>query len=71
MDGFAMTSEVRAREARLQNGRRQPVLVMSANSTDADIKLALSTGADAFLAKPALPADLFRTIEGVIGAAVP
>ena len=71
LDGFAMTSEVRAREARLQNGRRQPVLVMSANTTDADIKLALSTGADAFLAKPAQPADIIRTIEGVIGAAVP
>ena len=66
MDGFAMTSAVRAREIKLQNGRHQPVIVMSANTTEADIEFALSTGADAFLAKPAQPLDIISIIQEVL-----
>ena len=66
MDGFAMTSEVRAREAKLQSGRHHPVIVMSANTTESDIALALSTGADAFLAKPAQPDEILGMISDLL-----
>ena len=66
MDGFAMTCAVRAREAKLPRGRYQPVIVMSANTTEEDIKTALATGADAFLAKPAQPAEILGAIREVL-----
>ena len=66
MDGFAMTCAVRAREAKLPGGRCQPVIVMSANTTEVDIESALATGADAFLAKPAQPAEILGAIREVL-----
>jgi len=66
LGGLEMTSEVRAQEAKLLNVRHQRVIIMSGNSSQEDIELALSTGADDFMSKPAAPDVMVRKIRKLL-----
>ena len=60
MDGLAATRAIRAREA---EGRRTPIIMLSANAMDSHRKEALQAGADLHVAKPVTVAAL---LDGII-----
>ena len=63
LDGFGVLQRLRDRE--LNTGSRQlPVIVFSARSSVSE--QALSQGANDFILKPFLPADLARKVESII-----
>ena len=63
MAGLEMISEMRLREAKRKNGRRSPVIVMSAGLTEEEIKHQMSTGADDFMAKPVCQEVMLQKIR--------
>lgn len=65
MDGYALCREWKADPAL----RETPLVFYTASYTDsADERFAASLGADAFFVKPMEPAELMRSIEGVVEA---
>jgi HPt (histidine-containing phosphotransfer) domain-containing protein len=58
MDGFDATKEIRAREPQ---GRRTPVIAMTASSADSDRERCKESGMDDYVTKP-VNADQLRTI---------
>ena len=74
MDGLEATRVLRAREA-AAGGRRRPVIAMTAHAMKGDRERCLEAGADAYVAKPIRPQDLFavidRLVPGAAGAAPP
>jgi PAS domain S-box-containing protein len=63
MDGLAATRAIRAREA---EGRRTPIIMLSANAMDSHRKEALQAGADLHVAKPVTVAALLDGIGQVM-----
>jgi signal transduction histidine kinase/ActR/RegA family two-component response regulator len=61
-DGLSFCRRLRAREAR---GANVPAIALSAYTRAEDRAAALAAGFDAFVAKPAAPADLFSAIASV------
>jgi PAS domain S-box-containing protein len=61
MDGLTAIREIRALET--PDGARLPIISVTANAMEADIQASLAAGADAHLAKPFTPAELYRIIN--------
>jgi DNA-binding response OmpR family regulator len=60
MDGFEICNRIRAQD------REQPVIMLTAKSTDEDIIQGLSLGADDYVAKPFSVAELVLRIQAVL-----
>ncbi len=67
MDGFEATAAIRARE----QGRRTPIVALTAHAMKGDMERCLAGGMDAYVAKPLRPADLLAVMARVMGAGSP
>lgn len=65
MDGLSATRNIR--NLRKKNSRDIPVVAMTANAFDEDMKLSLESGMNAHLAKPLEPQVLFATLSRLMG----
>ncbi len=63
-DGISMIRRVR--ERRPERGGLVPAVALSAYARETDREAALAAGFDAFLTKPALPADIVRAVEHLV-----
>jgi two-component system, sensor histidine kinase and response regulator len=52
MDGYAATGEIRKREEKIVNGRRIPIIAMTANVMEGDREVCIMAGMDDYLPKP-------------------
>ncbi len=66
MDGFEATAEIRAREAAAGDGRRIPIIAMTANNMQGDREQCLESGMDDFLPKPVSFPELREKLEKAI-----
>jgi CheY-like chemotaxis protein/HPt (histidine-containing phosphotransfer) domain-containing protein len=67
LDGYQATREIRAQE---QGGlRRTPIVAMTAYALQGDQDKCLAAGADAYLSKPARPAEILALLEQLLPAA--
>ena len=64
-DGYEFTHKLREWEAALPAGtkRRQPVALMSGDSSDAAYQMGIDAGADEFVHKPIIPTSLLSLME--------
>ena len=61
MDGLDATRAIRAAEGRSQ-GRRAPIVAMTANAYSEDRRRCLDAGMDDFIGKPVLPEELYAMV---------
>jgi signal transduction histidine kinase/DNA-binding response OmpR family regulator len=67
LDGYQATREIRAQE---QGGpRRTPIVAMTAYALQGDRDKCLAAGADAYLSKPARPAEILALLEQLVPSA--
>jgi len=66
MDGMAVTRYIRDLESKQGDGRRTPILGLSAHATEEVRQQCLDAGMDGFLIKPVEPAVILKTIEGMM-----
>ena len=64
MDGYTAAKTIRAME--LPHRPRVPIIALSANAFETDVKAALAAGMDAHLAKPIRIELLLKTLDGLI-----
>nr|SIP63153.1 hypothetical protein [uncultured bacterium] len=64
MDGLEATAAIRALER--ADAKRIPIIALTANAFDEDVKRSLQTGMNAHLSKPVEPEHLYRTLEELI-----
>jgi CheY-like chemotaxis protein len=71
MDGLAATAAIRAMDR--SDAKTVPIIAMTANAYDEDIRVSLQAGMTAHLAKPFEPEVLYATLEKycAAGAAAP
>ena len=69
MDGFQVIQAIRERER--STGGHLPVIALTARSRNEDRELCLAAGMDDFLAKPIQSADLWVSVDRVVGAHPP
>ena len=67
MSGFDLTREIRARDRR--DGRRTPVLALTANALSGTRELCLAADMDSFVSKPFTTARLYSELLGMLGRA--
>jgi CheY-like chemotaxis protein len=67
MDGFEATRRIRVFEGEI--GRSTPIIAMTAHAMKGDRERCLAAGMDDYVSKPLRPAELFRTVESLAGAA--
>jgi CheY-like chemotaxis protein len=67
MDGLAATRAIRQFEAARGDGRRTPIVMLSANAMRHHREEALSAGADLHLAKPVTAASLLGAVAQALG----
>jgi PAS domain S-box-containing protein len=68
MDGFEATAGIRDREK--ETGKHVPIIAMTAHAMKGDRERCLAAGMDSYVAKPIRAAELFDTIEEVLGISV-
>ena len=64
MDGLTAARNIR--NLKKADSRSVPIIAMTANAFDEDVKQSLSNGMDAHLTKPIEPANLFSTLQKLI-----
>ena len=69
MDGYTATRLIRAME--MPGASRIPIIALSANAFETDVKDALAAGMDAHIAKPIKVQLLFRTLKRLIRVRAP
>jgi len=65
MDGLAAITEIRRREREAQ-GRRIPIVSLTANAMPHQVQACLEAGADLHLAKPVSIQGLFATLNAAL-----
>jgi CheY-like chemotaxis protein len=65
MDGFEATTAIREKER--SSGERIPIIALTANALKGDRERCLSAGMDGYVSKPIRTAELFETIEKLMG----
>ena len=65
MNGYSAARAIRALEA--PGGPHVPIIAVSANAFESDVREALASGMDAHIAKPIKLAALLKTLEGLAG----
>ena len=65
MDGLEATAAIRAMDR--SDAEKIPIIAMTANAFDEDVKHSLQVGMDAHLSKPVEPERLYQTLEELIG----
>ena len=60
MDGLEATQQIRKN---LDQGRRLPIIAMTANALKGDREKCIDAGMDDYVSKPVRPAELFKTLE--------
>ncbi|MCT4536103.1 response regulator [Halodesulfovibrio sp.] len=63
MDGFTFIENVRKQDAY----RDLPIVVLSTEGQDQDIKLGMSLGANLYMVKPAQPEKMVRNVRMLLG----
>jgi CheY-like chemotaxis protein len=69
LDGFAAARLIREREdarAGEADGRRMPIVALTANAVKGDRELCLSAGMDGYLTKPIDPESLVELVESYL-----
>ena len=69
MDGLEATRRIRALDRK--DARLVPIIALTANSFESDVKASLSAGMNAHLPKPADAETLYETLKEHIGPARP
>jgi len=67
MDGYTAAKTIRAME--MPGDPRVPIIALSANAFESDVKDALAAGMDAHVAKPIRIATLLKTLDGLMSRA--
>jgi two-component system, sensor histidine kinase and response regulator len=67
MDGFTATARIREAEARRGDGRRLPVIALTANVLSEDRERCVEAGMDAHLGKPIVPSQLADALARHLG----
>jgi two-component system, sensor histidine kinase and response regulator len=67
MDGFTATARIRAAEARRADGRRLPIIALTANVLSEDRERCIEAGMDAHLGKPIVPSQLADALARHLG----
>ena len=62
LDGYAATAAIRAGERKRPDGRRMPIVAMTAHAMAGDRERCLAAGMDDYLAKPLRPEEVDRVI---------
>jgi PAS domain S-box-containing protein len=69
MDGFEATRAIRDRQCPGgDNGRRVPIVALTANAVKGDREACLAAGMDAYVTKPIDPVRLIETIQGLLAS---
>jgi signal transduction histidine kinase/CheY-like chemotaxis protein/HPt (histidine-containing phosphotransfer) domain-containing protein len=66
LDGYGAAREIRQLEA-TRNATRTPIIAMTAYAMQQDREKCLEAGMDAYLAKPARPAEIIALLEKLVG----
>jgi CheY-like chemotaxis protein len=67
MDGFEATTIVRERDR--ANGRRTPIIALTAHAMEGDRQRCLDADMDGYISKPVKAVELFEVIDRVMAAA--
>jgi len=65
MDGMEATAAIRAMERARGDGRRIPILAMTAMPLKGDREACLAAGMDGYVGKPARPAEIYEAIDAL------